>query len=167
MLLAEQNPPQPPLYPPPPEIDDGKRKRQPNKRKMDLSDIGGGTRPKKTKLPILSTPGMPKISVTLKLGPKPPELEAFPCCLCVSMSKEGLLRVMDPPRGIAGQSDGKNTVYMAHKICADVVPETWVDELQHPDETPAETVIFGVDGIVRDRWNLVRFVFAFKSGKSH
>jgi hypothetical protein len=36
-------------------------------------------------------------------------------------------------------------VWMAHKGCALVLPETWVDEID------GERVVFGVDGIVR-RW---------------
>lgn len=50
---------------------------------------------------------------------------------------------------------------MAHEECANVVPETWVDfiEVGEPQQDGSrikEEVVFGVDGIVRDRWNLVR-----------
>lgn len=42
---------------------------------------------------------------------------------------------------------------MAHEECAKVVPETWVDEVE--TEMTMEKRVFGVDAIVRDRWNLV------------
>jgi len=42
---------------------------------------------------------------------------------------------------------------MAHEECASVVPETWVDEVD--EGNGKEKVVFGVDGIVKDRWNLV------------
>ncbi|KZT01645.1 uncharacterized protein LAESUDRAFT_815724 [Laetiporus sulphureus 93-53] len=102
--------------------------------------------------------------VTLKLPPKPKEPEAFPCCLCVSMDKEKLLRVHDPPLWrtddeVAQESAGTETIWMAHEVCANVIPETWVDEVEvgevGQDGTRAkERVVFGVDGIVKDRWNL-------------
>lgn len=127
-----------------PEVDDGKRKRRPNKRKLELNDIGSTPRPKKAKISVAS-----KALVSLKLEP-----ERFPCCLCVSESTEELLCVMDPPRSLLkplGDADG---VLRAHKSCADVIPETWVDEVPITDNS-SERVIFGVDGIVKDRWNLV------------
>ena len=99
---------------------------------------------------------MIKLSVTLKLGPRPVEPEPFPCCLCVSMSKEGLLRVHDPPtnRRDAVEATGNPKLWMAHDHCANIVPETWVDDLDAADGSQ-EKVVFGVDGIVKDRWNLV------------
>jgi hypothetical protein len=98
-----------------------------------------------------------KLSVTLKLGPRPVEPEPFPCCLCVSMVKEGLLRVHDPPinRKDATEAAGNPKSWMAHDTCANIVPETWVDDLEVAGGGK-EKVVFGVDGIVKDRWNLVR-----------
>ncbi|KAI0819764.1 hypothetical protein BC628DRAFT_1400914 [Trametes gibbosa] len=102
------------------------------------------------------------IRVTLKLPPKPKEPDTFPCCLCVSMSQEGLLLVQDPPAwwyepGIPEAAGGRSC--MAHAECANIVPETWVDEVEvgDPDEhgeRQREKRVFGVDGIVKDRWNL-------------
>jgi hypothetical protein len=103
---------------------------------------------------------MPKVSVTLKLGPRPAALEAFPCCLCVSMSRESLLRVHDPPIG-KKDTDGttKNPIeWMAHEECANVVPETWIDEIDVGKGSEREKVVFGGDAIVKDRWNLVSCV---------
>jgi len=54
---------------------------------------------------------------------------------------------------------GNPTNWMAHEACADVIPETWVDEIACPSGD-TERVIFGVDGIVKDRWNLVRVLFS-------
>lgn len=104
------------------------------------------------------------MKVILKLPPKPKEEDSFPCCLCISMSREGLLKVQDPPLwrkegegAPAGSSH--STTWFAHENCANVVPETWVDEVECelPDGTHGkERIVFGVDAIVKDRWNLVR-----------
>lgn len=107
-----------------------------------------------------------KVSVTLKLGPKPPEPEGFPCCLCISMSRDGLLRVQDPPIGKRELPESLSSMHdpsrwMAHEECAKVVPETWVDVAELGEIPPdgsqvRELRVFGVDAIVKDRWNLVR-----------
>lgn len=99
---------------------------------------------------------VPKISVTLKLPPRPAESESFPCCLCISQNSEGLLRVYEPPIGRkdAVEAAGNPKVWMAHEQCAKVVPETWVDEMDGASGAK-ERMVFGVDGIVKDRWNLV------------
>ncbi|EIN04471.1 JmjC-domain-containing protein [Punctularia strigosozonata HHB-11173 SS5] len=131
----------------------------PRKRKPD----GEGGPPKKKKkvtvkdeqLEVAAVP-KPKITVKLKLGPKPEE-DSFPCCLCVSSSTSDLLRVHDLP--LHAKDARSNHPWMAHEHCASVVPETWVDEIEvgepREDGTRAtERVVFGVDGIVKDRWNL-------------
>lgn len=99
--------------------------------------------------------------VTLKLGPRPKEPDTFPCCLCVSTSRDGLLRVHEPPIWLGEVTTADEPgVWMAHEECANVVPEAWVDELEVatvlPDGTEVkEKVVMGVDAIVKDRWNLV------------
>jgi hypothetical protein len=72
------------------------------------------------------------------------------------MSKEGLLRVHDLPIGKkeVDEVTGISKVWMAHENCANVVPETWVDSIDIR-QGEKERVVFGVDGIVKDRWNLV------------
>ncbi|KAG6872822.1 hypothetical protein C0995_006304 [Termitomyces sp. Mi166 len=94
-----------------------------------------------------------KVSLTIKLGPRP-ALESFPCCLCISMDKEGLLRVYDPPIGRKDieEAAGNPKEWLAHEYCAKIVPETWVDEIELGGVR--EKVVYGVDGIVRDRWHL-------------
>ena len=131
------------------------------KRKSEEKD--GDSKAKKIKIKpstakAPSKAPMVKVSVTLKLGPRPVEPEPFPCCLCVSMGKEGLLRVHDPPinRRDAIEATGNPKSWMAHDHCASIVPETWVDDLDAVDGSK-ERVVFGVDGIVKDRWNLVCF----------
>ena len=133
------------------------------KRKSKAKDEGPMAKKIKIKSSIVKAssnppakPPMIKLSVTLKLGPRPVEPEPFPCCLCVSMSKEGLLRVHDPPtnRRDAVEATGNPKLWMAHDHCANIVPETWVDDLDAADGSQ-EKVVFGVDGIVKDRWNLV------------
>ena len=144
------------------------KQRVPRKRKSD----GGEEFPKAKKIKTKpstsyskggssSKSSIPKVSITLKLGPRPAAPEAFPCCLCISMSKEGLLRVHDPPIGRkdADGASGNPKTWMAHENCANVVPETWVDEIDVGRGGEKEKVVFGVDGIVRDRWNLVGGLF--------
>lgn len=113
-------------------------------------------------LPPSLTKVQPK--VTLKLGPKPKESDVFPCSLCVSTIRDGLLRVHDPPmwrlEADSGEGASANRVWRAHEECARVIPETWVDEVEVgeplPDGTRAkEKVVMGVDAIVKGRWNLV------------
>jgi hypothetical protein len=140
------------------------------KRKSDISKDNEDTVPKLKKIKIkpsaaskvpsatISIPAskpLPKLSITLKLGPRPAEAEPFPCCLCVSMNREGLLRVHEPPltRKDAVDAAGSPKVWLAHEDCASIVPETWVDEID--SYGGREKVVFGVDGIVKDRWNLV------------
>ena len=151
----------PPVQPPPP-----------SKRKAEGIDGGPKRkRPKSTTEPGMSSSAPPsKVSVTLKLGPKPPEPERFPCCLCVSMSQDGLLRVQDPPIGRRELPESLTTLYdatrwMAHEECAKVVPETWVDTIESAEILPdgshfRESRVFGVDAIVKDRWNLVGYRFS-------
>ena len=102
--------------------------------------------------------------VTLKLPPPPPKPkeETFPCCLCVSMSEDELLPVHDPPAWWYDHSNAAAALKgcMAHAECASIVPETWLDEVEtgEPDESGVrkkERMVFGVDVIVKDRWNLV------------
>ena len=136
----------------------------PKSRKRKSEEKDGGLRAKKIKIKPTMAKAAPskaplvKVSVTLKLGPRPVEPEPFPCCLCVSMGKEGLLRVNDPPinRRDALEATGNPKSWMAHDHCASIVPETWGDDLDAVDGGK-ERVVFGVDGIVKDRWNLVCF----------
>ncbi|KAF8648878.1 hypothetical protein AX16_006153 [Volvariella volvacea WC 439] len=114
-----------------------------------------------TPLEPLSTPStsseilspMRKPIITLKL-PKP-EKDNHPCCLCVSASKEDLLRVHEPPlsRREVIEATGNPQTWLAHEQCANIIPETWVDEVSLADGS-SERVVFGVDAIVKDRWNL-------------
>ncbi|KAM5532458.1 hypothetical protein V8D89_013874 [Ganoderma adspersum] len=103
--------------------------------------------------------------VMLKMGPPPPPKEQeFPCCLCPSGDRQGLLRVHDPPAWWydAANTDAKLGPCMAHEECASVIPETWVDEIQREGEigssgenaSRTEKVVFGVDAVSKDRWNL-------------
>lgn len=93
-------------------------------------------------------------SVKLKLGPRPQkDPDTFPCCLCVSEDTEGLLRVHDSPRDSAAGKPGADGIWRAHELCANVVPETWVDQLTHPSGL-TERVVFGLDCIVKGRWGL-------------
>lgn len=153
-----------------PELLDGTvpKQKSPRKRKSDATD--GAPRPKKprTKPPKSenaagpSSPSKPP-KVTLKLGPKPQESDVFPCCLCVSSDQHGLLRVHNPPLwqkgGQSGDGPEGSAEWKAHEECANVIPETWIDEIEVgalPDGTMAkERMVFGTDAIPKDRWNLV------------
>jgi hypothetical protein len=51
-------------------------------------------------------------------------------------------------------------VWMAHESCARVIPETWLDDAEtgpvlEDGTRKREKMVFGVDAIVKDRWNLV------------
>jgi hypothetical protein len=51
-------------------------------------------------------------------------------------------------------------MWMAHESCARVLPETWLDEVEvgpvlEDGTRKREKMVFGVDAIVKDRWNLV------------
>ena len=47
--------------------------------------------------------------------------------------------------------------WQAHESCALIIPETWVDQVcDNGDDDEALKMVFGVDAIVKDRWNLVR-----------
>ncbi|KAI1789319.1 hypothetical protein LXA43DRAFT_1021605 [Ganoderma leucocontextum] len=117
-----------------------------------------------SKLP-LTLPTKQIKRVMLKMGPPPPPKEQeFPCCLCPSSDRQGLLRVHDPPAWWfdSANIDAKLGPCMAHEECAAVLPETWVDEIERESEVGAlgenasgtEKVVFGVDGVSKDRWNL-------------
>lgn len=129
----------------------------PRKRKSDENDMPNST--KKAKVST-STHGVahPRVTIRLKLGPRPPELEPYPCCLCVSASRDDLLPVHDRPLAQhPAHADIK--IWMAHENCARVLPETWLDEVETgpmlADGTrKREKMVFGVDAIVKDRWNL-------------
>lgn len=86
----------------------------------------------------------------------------FPCCLCVSLDLDGLLPVNDPPNLSSGLTRPPDGIWRAHETCARVIPETWVDEMSTDSEQGSQKVVWGVDGIVKDRWMLVR-VFVFVS----
>ncbi|KAL4244558.1 JHDM3 histone demethylase family protein [Abortiporus biennis] len=156
----------------PPKEKETRKSRVPKKRKSDTSNAeGSGPRTKKIKIkattkndntthlhPSASSSVSIRPKVTLRLGPKPvKEPDTFPCCLCVSQNLVGLLRVVEAP---AWRQEGNTSQvqWMAHEECANVVPETWVDEVDGPPDTDGlptkERVVFGVDVIVKDRWNL-------------
>ncbi|THH14745.1 hypothetical protein EW146_g5620, partial [Bondarzewia mesenterica] len=134
------------------------RKRKPDGSLPESKSKKAKTKPSSSALAGPSTSSAHKVSVTLKLGPKPKEPEPFPCCLCVSMSQDSLLPVQDPPT-IHHAAYAETKVWMAHKHCADVVPETWIDEIEvepmlEDGSRAKRKVVFGVDAIVKDRWNL-------------
>jgi len=128
------------------------------KRKSDENDTPSSM--KKTKVsPGTPNAPQPKVTIRLKLGPRPPELEPFPCCLCVSTSRDDLLPVHDKPL-LQHPAYVDMKVWMAHESCARVLPETWLDEVEvgpvlEDGTRKREKMVFGVDAIVKDRWNLV------------
>lgn len=130
----------------------------PRKRKSDENDTPNTMKKAKVSLQPPSVTH-PKFTIRLKLGPRPPEPEPFPCCLCISSSREGLLLVHDEPL-LQHPAYAETKVWMAHESCARVLPETWLDEAEtgpvlEDDTRKRENMVFGVDAIVKDRWNLV------------
>ncbi|KAF8513261.1 JmjC-domain-containing protein [Hysterangium stoloniferum] len=161
----------------------------PNKKRKVEVFIGpmGSESPPKAKRPKTSVSGSAKATSTAassKSRPKSntsfppaslsqplPAPTHFPCCLCPSSSTDGLLRVHDPPSGPNTPSKPPpGTPWRAHELCAKVVPETWIDE--DPDTVSGidgekERVVWGVDGIVKDRWMLKCSVCTRPASKSH
>ena len=128
------------------------------KRKSDENDTPNSMKKAKVS-PQAPNVVLPKVTIRLKLGPRPPELDPFPCCLCVSSSREGLLPVHDKPL-VQHSAYADTKLWMAHESCARVIPETWLDEAETgpvlEDGTRKQAkMVFGVDAIVKDRWNLV------------
>ena len=74
-----------------------------------------------------------------------------------------MLRVHDKPASWSGcanvppKDELGRELWRAHELCAKIVPETWVDEVEG-EMGQMERVVFGVDAIVKDRWNLVRLL---------
>jgi hypothetical protein len=134
----------------------GRKRKAPALPDQDVPDHSPAKKKAKSKIDQNAAPSAPSkvLSIKLKLGPRPIE-PVYVCCLCVNTDEEGLLRVHDPPRAAeAGSPHPESGHWRAHASCASVVPETWVDEIDLPNGTK-ETVVFGVDSIPRDRWNLV------------
>ena len=130
----------------------------PRKRRSDENHTPTSTKKAKVS-PQTPKVVLPKVTIRLKLGPRPPELDPFPCCLCVSASREGLLPVHDKPL-VQHPAYMDTKVWMAHEGCARVLPETWLDEAEtgpvlEGGTRKLEKMVFGVDAIVKDRWNLV------------
>jgi hypothetical protein len=73
------------------------------------------------------------------------------------------LRLRDPPLPFSGLSKPADGVWLAQEASARVVPETWVDDmLVDGGSGGMEKVVWGVDGIVKDRWLLFSLLsFAF------
>jgi hypothetical protein len=128
------------------------------KRKSDENDTPNSMKKAKVS-PQAPNVTLPKVTIRLKLGPRPPEFDPFPCCLCVSASREGLLPVHDKPL-VQHPAYADTKMWMAHEGCARVLPETWLDEAEtgpvlEDGTRKLEEMVFGVDAIVKDRWNLV------------
>ena len=138
-------------------IDDQKSKARKRKHEESTTESKGKklkvSKDKGTHIAATPKPSAPKLSITLKIRPIP--RETFPCYLCVSEDTNGLLPVYDP-------TSITSTPKMAHEHCASVIPETWVDDYEVGHSSSGTSLhktraVFGVDGIVKDRWNLVRF----------
>ncbi|GJJ16220.1 hypothetical protein Clacol_010516 [Clathrus columnatus] len=62
-----------------------------------------------------------------------------------------LVSDIDHTTGLVKPPDG---IWRAHEVCARIIPETWVDETPIDNGQGVEKVVWGVDGIVKDRWML-------------
>ncbi|KAI6152983.1 JmjC domain, hydroxylase-domain-containing protein [Pisolithus thermaeus] len=151
---------------------------EPRKRKAETSKSSKSISSSSGQTPGSSgSANTSRVTVTLKLPPKPLEPDGFPCCLCVSKSRDGLLRVQHPPIGRKDLPESLATVFnveawMAHEECAKVVPETWIDEadlggLENNASVSRERRVFGVDAIVKDRWNLKCIACTKGRSKAH
>ncbi|KZV82646.1 JmjC-domain-containing protein [Exidia glandulosa HHB12029] len=133
------------------------------KRKAPEEEMGSGEHKKIRFTPVNKLPQvLTELNPSPPKPPRPPRVQEestpdMPCCLCASADTSDLLPVHDPPMPGSGPGalpgvgeDGK-PCWRAHASCARVVPETWIDEVE--GEEPTKWV-FGVDAIVKDRWNL-------------
>ncbi|KAF8493735.1 JmjC domain, hydroxylase-domain-containing protein [Russula emetica] len=118
------------------------------KRKLDENDTPNSMKKAKVS-PQAPNVVLPKVTIRLKLGPRPPELDPFPCCLCVSASREGLLPVHDKPL-VQHPAHADTKVWMAHESCA----RPRLGPVLEDGARKLENMVFGVDAIVKDRWNL-------------
>ena len=152
-----------PLLPPQPTRTTPQRKR---KAPDQFDPSGTDEQAKRAKLSHGSRPK----AISLHETPDP----ALPCCLCASPHTKDLLLVHDEPLPGISSCPNVDGVWHAHAQCARVVPETWIDEVEEdiPTEELDESTsdlpvartrkvqyVFGVDAIVKDRWNLVGFAF--------
>jgi hypothetical protein len=143
------------------------------KRKAPESDAPTGSKRKRMNPPptalclpssVASPVAAKDSALTIKIAKR--EDPRMRCCLCTSTSisrDSTLLPCVNGPPSYTGmkpvpkkmdQNAASNYVisedrWMAHEHCAMVIPETWVDVVE------GEKMVFGVDCIVKDRWNLV------------
>lgn len=139
------NPGAPPLHP--------KRKAPTDEEPEQPGNEQAHQQPKRKKIkkdPSATTPEEIKVRTRLPANP------LTPCCLCAKDDQEGLLPVNDPPgsgntaRPFYKLEGGKEVpLWRAHEQCARAIPETWVDVVD------GRKIVYGVDGIVKDRWALV------------
>ncbi|KIY62495.1 JmjC-domain-containing protein [Cylindrobasidium torrendii FP15055 ss-10] len=100
-------------------------------------------------------PSIPKLTLRLS-SESTPKTQPYWCCLCVSGTLDDLLPVLYPPYGIKEAIDaaGNPSKWLAHRGCADSVPETWVDRVAGGENEQGQDVVCGVEWISKDRWKL-------------
>lgn len=103
--------------------------------------------------------GLEKKRKTLSLddAPRKPSIvsipSTFPCILCPHQSMDDLLPVYQPADNVKAMCKSHDGVVRAHVICANSVPEVWIDQVDV--EGRSETVVMNVNGIAKARWSLV------------
>ena len=76
----------------------------------------------------------------------------FPCILCPNIDENELVPVFEPSATIQAMRKSADGIARAHGACINSTPEVWVEDREVDGRI--QTVVVGVDGISKDRWNL-------------
>lgn len=96
----------------------------------------------------------PRISLSVK--PKAgvvKEIPSYPCVFCPSLDVDDLLLVLEPSEDVVARSQSRGGLVLAHLSCVNSIPEVWIEDRLVGEQTIP--VVMGVNGITKDRWNLV------------
>ena len=83
---------------------------------------------------------------------KPPTF--YPCILCPNLGEGDLLPVLDPPDHVKAMCKSSDGIVRAHQLCVNSTPEVWIEDRMIDGQFGG--VVLGMEGIGKDRWNLVR-----------
>ncbi|ORX36366.1 hypothetical protein BD324DRAFT_591650 [Kockovaella imperatae] len=76
----------------------------------------------------------------------------YPCILCPGTDKVDLIPVFEPSEHVKNMCKSEDGSVKAHGACVNSTPEVWIED--HELDGHAQAVVMGVDGILKDRWNL-------------
>ena len=110
---------------------------------LDKDDLAvNGMAEKKTAIPLSKKP---RASIVR-------QPTYYPCVLCPITDELDLIPVFEPSPNLQAMCKSADGVARAHGACINSTPEVWVEDREVDGEM--RTVVVGVDGISKDRWNL-------------